>query len=634
MSRLEANLAALAGRQARLAELLAALPEDPAFRLEPARDGTWTGSYLPPDGRRRRLGSRFDPALEAERCLDALRPDYTQNQLHLGFGLGYAAELLQRRLAGAHLRLILCERHPGLLRAVMEARDLRPLLSDPRVLFCIGPQTRALFPQFWEEVLGIAFHGLCLSDNPAATALAPAWYAELREVVLDAVRACKVSLHTKFIDGRLFLENCLANAPILATTPPAVEFMRLLAGRPAVVVAAGPSLDRNAHLLAEARDRAFILCVDTAYRNLIARGIVPHAVVSIDARDNSYKHFRGIPEPTGARLIFDPESNPLSVAAFAGPRLALGLSKSHFTRWLDAAVGGKGQVPKGSNVMLAAFHVAQAGGADPIILIGCDLAYPRDGATTHAGQTAFNMPFRQVERDGKLYFQQPHFDDPSRVDEFEVRMVEGVDGEPVPTIPQLHTYLSMLESEVAQGRSRVIDATEGGAKIHGAETLPLAAALERDCPPGAVPLPEALPHFSCEDAQPALGEQLLALAEELERSGRSAEAGLALCGRIEKALASREAALAARLAAGLSAHFQAALTFPPVETLIEAGASAEMFQFLKTAPRRAQPGAPPELLLSDYRPAFEAVRKITAHFHARIGEVLRGAPTCFRNGPD
>ncbi|MBE7557541.1 DUF115 domain-containing protein [bacterium] len=399
--------------------------------------------------------------------------------------------------------------------------------------------------------------------------------------------------------------------------------MRLLSGKPVIVVAAGPSLDKNVHLLADARDRAFILCVDTSYRNLIRRGIVPHAVVSIDARDNSYKHFAGIPEPTGARLIFDPESNPLTVSSFAGPRLAVGLSKSHLTRWLDEICGGKGQVQKGSNVMLAAFHIAQAGGAAPIILIGCDLAYPREGGTTHAGETAFNMRFRRVERDGKVFFQKPHFDDPGKIDEFEVRMVEGVDGQPVPTIPQLYTYLSMLESEVAQRRSRVIDATEGGARIAGTEILPLAEALERYCPAGGVPLPEALPEFSCLDGRARVKAELSALAEALERSGRSAEEGLRLCARLERALAAGEREDAAQRAGRLPAHFHTLLSPKPVETIIESGAAAEMFQFLQNSGRRARPDVTPEELAADFRAAFSAVRAVTAHFHALVGRVMQ-----------
>ena len=620
---LHRNLAALTARQPRLAELLAAQAPDPRIHLEETRNGQWTGVFTLADGKPQRLASRFDPRAQAARSLDGLAPDYTQNQLHLGFGLGYPAELLRERLAGSHLRLIVCERHLELLRAVLSARDLRPLLSDPRVHFFTGPETRGLFPQFWEEVVGFAMHGLCLSDNPAAVSLAPEWYHEVAEVALDAVRAAKVSLHTKFIDGRLFLENCLRNAPLLAVSPPARDFMRLLRGKPVIVVAAGPSLDKNVHLLKHARDRAFILCVDTSYRNLTTRGIVPHAVVCIDARDNSLKHFKGIAEPTGARLIFDPESNHLSVSSFAGPRLTVGLNKYHLTRWLDEVVGGKGQVPKGSNVMLAAFQIAQTAGAAPIILIGCDLAYPRDGGTTHAGQTAFNMRFRRVERDGKLYFQQPHFDDASKVDEFEVRMVEGVDGQPVPTIPQLYTYLSMLESEVGQKKSRVIDATEGGARIRGTELLTLAEALERECPAGGVPLPEALPEFAASDRREAVRAQFTALAGDLERSGRAADEGTRLCERVEKAWM-HDRAEAMRLAGGLQAHFHSLLHPKPVETLIESGAASEMFQFLKNAARRAQPDVTPEELVADFRPAFAAVRKITAHFHALLAGVVKG----------
>ena len=74
----------------------------------------------------------------------------------------------------------------------------------------------------------------------------------------------------------------------------------------------------------------------------------------------------------------------------------------------------------------------------------------------------------------------------------------------------------------------------------------------------------------------------------------------------------------------MQAHFHSLLHPKPVETLIESGAASEMFQFLKNAARRAQPDVTPEELVADFRPAFAAVRKITAHFHALLAGVVKG----------
>jgi hypothetical protein len=622
MQWLKDNLDLLRRRQPKLAEQLANLPPSDRVSVEPARGGLLTATYETDDGKKHRLCSRYNPQREATRAIESLQLDPRQNQMHFGFGLGYSAQAILANLKSDHPKLIVCERYPEILHAALSYRDLRPLLSDSRVLLFVGPQTRGLFPQFWENVVAFMLNGLQLSDNQACASTAPEWYDEVREVVLDAIRACKVGLNTKFIDGRRFLDNTLCNAPLQAISRPIKPVLDLMRGKPVIIVAAGPSLDSNVEQLRGMQEQAFILCVDTAYRNLITRGIVPHLVVTIDARDNSLRHLQGIKEPTGALLAFDLEASHNSIRSFGGPRLAVGVTKSNLTIWLDSVLGGKGMIPKGSNVMLSAYHLAEEAGAEPIILIGCDLAYPREGGSTHAGQTAFAANFQQRERDGKRYILQPSVDDPKVWDELEVHMVEGVDGQPVPTIPQLYTYLSMLESLVAQGRSRVLNATEGGARIHGTETITLAEALARETQPGIVPPPGKLPLPPEPDNRAQLKHALSELEADLARCHRGALEGRQLCGRLADMLDRHDTNQAANLAAQLQPLFASLLKPETLECLIESGAPAQMFAFLQGAPRRGESDVTPQELLKDYSAAFDAVLDVTDHFREVLAEVL------------
>ncbi|GMO47120.1 MAG: hypothetical protein Pg6C_09230 [Treponemataceae bacterium] len=72
------------------------------------------------------------------------------------------------------------------------------------------------------------------------------------------------------------------------------EKIRLPLHKEACVTAAGPSLDSSAEILARNRDEKFIIAADTAYPALLARGIFPDAVVTIDGQTASARHFLSV----------------------------------------------------------------------------------------------------------------------------------------------------------------------------------------------------------------------------------------------------------------------------------------------------------------------------------------------------
>jgi len=99
-------------------------------------------------------------------------------------------------------------------------------------------------------------------------------------------------------------------------------------------------------------------------------------------------------------------------------------------------------------------------GCDPIIFVGQDLAYSRDGFTHAAGTQAA----RQVS----------DFSSPA------ILQVPGIDGNNVTTHRSWYTFLSWFATYIEGHADRhYIDATEGGARIDGTEIAPLAEVLSR-----------------------------------------------------------------------------------------------------------------------------------------------------------
>ena len=90
-----------------------------------------------------------------------------------------------------------------------------------------------------------------------------------------------------------YLLNTLTNVPVIARESNVTELFGLMTGVPAMIVAAGPSLNRNIEDLKAVEGRALIVAVDTAVRPLLTAGVQPHLAVSVDPSDINARHLQG-----------------------------------------------------------------------------------------------------------------------------------------------------------------------------------------------------------------------------------------------------------------------------------------------------------------------------------------------------
>ena len=227
-----------------------------------------------------------------------------------------------------------------------------------------------------------------------------------------------------------------------------------------IIVSAGPSLDKNIEDLRAAKGHAFILAVDTALKYMLAKDIIPDAFVTIDPA-KPMENFRderiyGIP------VIFDEQTPPELLEKHTAAKIIYNCRDYPKKLFESCGVKPGADIPSGGSVATAAFAICYGLGIKDIILIGQDLAYT--GETTHAGgvvSAGINGDIGTV-------------------------MIEGIDGEKVRTRSDWLGYLRWFEHAIeliAQEAPdvRVIDATEGGALIHGTQVMTLKEVIEETC---------------------------------------------------------------------------------------------------------------------------------------------------------
>ena len=242
------------------------------------------------------------------------------------------------------------------------------------------------------------------------------------------------------------LDTSLTNLKRHSKLPGISSLKGMFEGKPGVVVAAGPSLDKNIHLLEDIQDKAVIVSVDASLRHLSTRGIKPHFVTSVERVTATSKLFHNLNSEAFNEvfLVGAPVCHPDTFEAYNGPQISC--DREHGYSTLLALQ--KGLLIPGPSAGNMAYRLLRYLGCDPIILVGQDLAVSEEGKTHADGN-----PFGDCQP-GYLF-------DPSTI--------EGNYVEALKTNPILKMFHNAYEYDVAVNPGTVINATEGGAKITGTQ---------------------------------------------------------------------------------------------------------------------------------------------------------------------
>jgi hypothetical protein len=327
------------------------------------------------------LHSAHDPLAEASRLAEAGLPPWADGAIILGSGLGYLAEAALR---SSGLRaVILCEAEPGLLRAALEARDLRSMLGDERLGFVLGGAP--------DRILGaLEASGLkrpVILGNRSLESLFPDWYGGLRAAAGRFIRKEETNENTLRKFGGLWARNLARNLPALAETPGVACLEGRFSGIPALVLAAGPSLDRILPRLGELRERLLLVAVDTSLRSVLGAGYQPDFLLVVDPQYWNWRHIADLEAP-GSYLVSEPAVFP---PVFRFPCRGRFIASSIFPlgRALESGEPSRGLLGAGGSVATSAWDFARLLGAPAIHLAGLDLGFP--GRRTHARASLFEQ---------------------------------------------------------------------------------------------------------------------------------------------------------------------------------------------------------------------------------------------------
>jgi len=451
------NIEALAKRNPRLAQIVDNTKLTGRYVIAPSQRKDKLPSIVDVKYNRN-FYNNIDPYRVAEQDIKSRKLNVPDVAVFLGFGLSYEAHEYIRNCPRA--RLLIIERDPELLKTTFSSINCLDLINSPNVYFAGCEDIRLSYPtifNFFNMTANMYFlKAINVIEQPVSFAANKDYYLNSLKMVKEAINQVLLLYGNDPYDSLLGIKFTLRNIPTIIDYPGIADLKDVFKGKPGIVVASGPSLDKNVKLLEGLREKAVICAADGSVKILKHHNLPPaHLVTSLERVIETSYLFEGLTEEDvkDSYLAACPVIVPETYANFPGEKIIVYRNFATF-EWLDIKKGILDIGPSAGNM---AFKVLEFLGCDPIIMIGQDLAITDDLVSHAAG---FHYGNAKTSASGVIE-------------------VEGNYQPKVKTRPVYKQFLLHYERDIATYKGTAINATEGGAKIHGTQIMTFQEAVDK-----------------------------------------------------------------------------------------------------------------------------------------------------------
>ncbi|SLM30723.1 hypothetical protein MTBBW1_2380047 [Desulfamplus magnetovallimortis] len=387
-----------------------------------------------------------DPLSNIEQKLPVLKNKNNLNEtvcIFTGMGLGHLPIVAMERRKDI-FRAVILEPSMDIFYLALKYVDLSPLFTSPKISIFAGEID---WKQFDETINRKTINtDFLFSDFLALFDWNPELYNNAKNKARAyAVRAVSgMGVLGKF--GEHIFRNRMRNLELFREASFADRLKDAFKGKPAVLVSAGPSLDKSIPLLKKAVGKCVMIAVDSALVPLQRNGINPDFVVTLDYRElNSEKLSPDVVSSADFSLVATITSSVPTARRLPLKNLFFCFQDNDTQSWLIEALKIKYLMEPVGTVASLALSFAQMIGADPIIMTGYDFALTTE-ETDHVGGVVFNHGW--------------HLKDGSFV-------VKSIDGHGVRTLDFLFEFKQNFEQNLKKYQCEYINATAAGAHIEG-----------------------------------------------------------------------------------------------------------------------------------------------------------------------
>ena len=339
--------------------------------IQPAADGSLWGSY---NGRA--LCSRHNPSREAQRIVSTGLSPSPGCIVVVYAGLGYRLKAIRSKYP--HVPVVAVEPDVPLFLEILTHIDYSSILASGDITLLLGASPETVLTvlgnmQFIGPLEVLVHRSIADSDGGAAAALLDklAQFSSRKEVNANTMK--------RF--GKTWLKNLFTNLPQFACAKSLHYLYGCMGTIPALVLAAGPSLDILIPHIKELQRRCVIIAVDTAVSWCRLHGIEPDFIVVIDPQYWNTRHLDRL--PWMPPLISESSTHPRVFRVHNGPRYFCS-SLFPLGKFFDVKAGITGELGAGGSVSTSAWDFAHYITKGTVYIAGLDLGFP-DKKTHYKG---------------------------------------------------------------------------------------------------------------------------------------------------------------------------------------------------------------------------------------------------------
>ena len=324
------------------------------------------------------LHSRHAPVREAARLIEHSIPETCPFCLFYGFGLAYHLEEFVRCHPETPFAVIIPD--VRLFRESLKLRDYSALFMIPGIALAVESPSDAL-PALLEN-RPVRDMQICML-RPVVE-LYREYFNACDKTVRDYLSRKEINAATLDKFSRLWVSNICRNLPLCSEAPGITSLKDSFKGLPALLLAAGPTLEEVLPFLGELRNRMLVVAVDTALKACLRSNVEPDILVLTDPQYWNSRHLDRC-RTANTLLISDVSTYPPPLRHYRG-RTFFCSTPFPLGKFFESRSEIKGKLKSGGSVATAAWDFIRHCGCASVYCAGLDLCFP-DGETHYRGST-------------------------------------------------------------------------------------------------------------------------------------------------------------------------------------------------------------------------------------------------------
>ena len=414
-----------------------------------------------------------DPFSNLEELVKQAKGDKERVTVVIGLGLGHAVNAILGKMEKGH-HVIVVEPVGHIVRLMLGMYDVSEHIESHSLIIAPGRNEVDYIFSLMESIKVVEDWNVLVEK---VTRARPEYW-KLTNYCIEALNQVQCNTGTVMSAGAKIADNDIATLPYVIRHSGVNDLKDLFKGKPAVMVGTGPSLSRNIHLLKDAQDKVVIVAVAQALRPLLAYGIRPDFICTVDFGEVNMTHLAGLLDETVPLVTINKAYAPM-LKAYRGPKFISASINPGYDETAHGILKSKGELAQGGSVAHMAYSLCHHMGCSPVMFVGMNLAL---GTTSH---------FMQADSAGHITVENGQIkwvvDDPrsktlhGRID---IGMgpetyAQGWWGDTVLTNTGLLTFITAFERLIESFGVLTLDCTEGGARKRGSKRMFLSDALAK-----------------------------------------------------------------------------------------------------------------------------------------------------------